>query len=795
MRYGLCAFPSTLSTENEKEGIIIMSSIAIENGYKAHLFYKNRMNTDTLFALPHGSVSMSGELDRAIRFIEDYQLIDAPLWVKFVNQFRETVPKADDHDNGWRGEYWGKMMRGACFTYQYTQNEVLYNVLADTVRDMMSAADRNGRISSYSYAKQYNGWDIWARKYVLLGMQYFIEICKDERFIEEIIDSMKGQADYLLSTIGPESEGKKEITKATSHWLGMNSSSILEPIVRLYNLTGEQKYFDFATYIVDSGVISTPGVSIFEMAYENKLPLHKYPVVKAYEMMSNFEGLIEYYRVTGNEKWKQACINFAKRVCAEEISAIGSSGCTHELFDHTLVRQTNTKYHGPVQETCVTVTWMKFCYQMLSLTGDSTFADQIEKSIYNALIGAINYKKYDKNGGFPFDSYSPLLFNTRLRGVGGKKTMADGTAYGCCACIGAAGTGLIGMVSSMLSKSGVVLNLYSNGTVNATTPTGERIELKISTEYPADGIVNVEVMSDADSAYSIDLRIPEWSKKTLVSANGEKIDAKNGEYVSINRVWKKGDYITLALDMRCELIKAVPDPMDENSAYHVSLRRGPITLARDKRIDGNIESIVDFAPDEEGYVPCKLAKTAICDSNQTFIVTESNGNAFEMINYSSAGATWGEDSMATVWMPTKNYWEVDITKPITISCPNCSWADNGDVCVVCIDENGNPVVVLNGSEKFIIEDQHDGNCKIKAVSVGKYLDVSKNGEKAVLTDEGSLWKIAKYAQNKYRIYDHNGRALTGSNLVSGVRGTATADVLTFSAPSSLTTLQVFRFEN
>ena len=99
-----------------------MASIALENAYKNHRFYKNRLNTDTLFALPHGSVSLKGELDDAIRFIEDYQLLDAPLWVKFVNQFRETVPKADDHDNGWRGEYWGKMMRGACITYQYTQN-------------------------------------------------------------------------------------------------------------------------------------------------------------------------------------------------------------------------------------------------------------------------------------------------------------------------------------------------------------------------------------------------------------------------------------------------------------------------------------------------------------------------------------------------------------------------------------------------------------------------------------------------------------------------------------------------
>ena len=39
--------------------------------------------------------------------------------------------------------------------------------------------------------------------------------------------------DYVISRIG-EGEGKKKITLASDHWLGINSSSILEPVVRLY---------------------------------------------------------------------------------------------------------------------------------------------------------------------------------------------------------------------------------------------------------------------------------------------------------------------------------------------------------------------------------------------------------------------------------------------------------------------------------------------------------------------------------------------------------------------------------
>lgn len=70
---------------------------------------------------------------------------------------------------------------------------------------------------------------------------------------------------------------------------------------------------------------------------------------------------MEYYRVTGVEEWKLAVIRFAKRVFASDITAIGCAGCTHELFDHSAVRQLDAAEKGVMQETCVTVTRMKLC--------------------------------------------------------------------------------------------------------------------------------------------------------------------------------------------------------------------------------------------------------------------------------------------------------------------------------------------------------------------------------------------------------------------------------------------------
>ena len=49
-----------------------------------------------------------------------------------------------------------------------------------TVLDMIDSANDEGRISSYYKNHEFEAWDIWSRKYVLLGMEYFLEVCEDD---------------------------------------------------------------------------------------------------------------------------------------------------------------------------------------------------------------------------------------------------------------------------------------------------------------------------------------------------------------------------------------------------------------------------------------------------------------------------------------------------------------------------------------------------------------------------------------------------------------------------------------
>lgn len=615
-----------------------------------------------------------GLTEKAVGFLLRRQLCDKETWRRFADQFRFPI---DGTNNGWRGEYWGKMMRGGALVYAYSRDEELYATLTETVCDMMTIIDGDGRISSFTKECEFRAWDIWCRKYVILGMEYYLEICRDAKLRDEIIGFISRAADYIINHIG-RGEGKIHINRATNHWLGLNSSSILEPMVRLYNLTGDHRYFDFCEYIVESG--GAEGVNVFERAYENVLKPYQYGVAKAYEMMSCFEGLLEYYRITGIEKYKTAVVNFAKAVAETEISVIGSAGCTHELFDHTKTRQTQF-YDGIMQETCVTVTWMKFCSQLLRLTGESIFADAIEHSFYNAYLGSLNdnmiaseddyiWKRYSKEFGegepkvtpLPFDSYSPLIPGKRGRKVGGFQFLSDRTYYGCCVCIGAAGVGIFAKHALLDSEGAVIVNFYEKGRNVISTEKG-RIVIETETEYPACGEINFKITSEYE--FELRLRIPAWSKNTKIS---ERCKIKDG-YALIG-VSAGVSEVCLELDMSvreilpekwdmdvlfintCGTIRP-PVPVihrDEDDLF-VSLSRGPLTLAADSRLGKDARSNFSFEK-QKGRILCRVLDDKTVGGDTCTVkceFTDKVGEKFTLIDYASAGKDWESDIAA--WLP------------------------------------------------------------------------------------------------------------------------------------------------
>ncbi len=633
-----------------------------------------RLDTDTFFVDFKDEHKYYGYINDMVEFINGFQLKNTEHWARFVEQFRHD---ADGADGGWRGEYWGKLMRGACFVYSLNKDPELYAVLKKAVSDMIDSAENDGRISSYARESEFNGWDMWCRKYVLLGMQYFIEICDEADFVEKIIASMKGQVDYLMQHIGDD---KMVITSTSTFWEGLNSSSILEPVVRLYNITGEEKYLTFAEHIVKNGGIASNDV--VKLVLESDILPYQLPVKKAYEMISFFEGILEYYRVTKEEKYKTAVIAFADRILKSDFTVIGCCGCYYENFDNSTVRQANTNPIKIQQETCVTVTLMKYMYQLTLLTGDAKYVDAFERSMYNAYLGAINTEKVTNKKleaehpeyfiePLPFDSYSPLVAAARGIGIGGMKVMRDNHYYGCCVCISPAGLGMFAKMALLSSKNGFALNLYNEGVIKATTPAGNAAVFTTETEYPKSGNIKVTLNLNTDEEFELKVRNPEWSKTTTLLVNGESVPATEG-YITLNRVWKDGDTIELILDMRTQAFYvSVEGPKlitgftpadrilpayekdDPLAKERIALRRGPVFLAQENRLGCNVDEATAFEIGEDGYVEVEVSDKVPFRHLVGAEVPLKDGSKMLLCDYASAGKLWTEESKMAVWMLSK----------------------------------------------------------------------------------------------------------------------------------------------
>lgn len=622
-----------------------------------------------------------GITDETFRYVENFHLTDATYWRRFVEQFRIY---SDSKDKGWKGEFWGKMMRGASLVYAYTRNEKLYEILRQSVEDMMESSDLNGRISSYSKEEEFSGWDIWSRKYVMLGMEYFLEICKEEDVRERVLASMKGQADYLLSMVGPE-EDKIDITQTAIYWRGLSASSMLEPIVRLYQLTGEERYLKFAEYIVDNG--GTSIVNIFRLAYEDQLYPYQYPVTKAYEMISCFEGLLALYRVTGTAWYKDALVRFADKVLESDYTIIGCCGCTNELFDHSTVRQANTNNEWIMQETCVTVTLMKFLYQMTLLTDDPAYADAFERSYYNAYLGAVNTENcpgidYSKicdgafkdaiAGSLPFDSYSPLTAGTRGDAIAGGQLMPDNHYYGCCACIGSAGIGLVPKMTLLQTEKGFAMNLFIAGEIKTETPAGQKLILQVDTMYPRNGEVVIRMLLDKPEQFTFALRNPAWNEQSTMTINGEAVTLTEG-YITLDHEWKDGDVICYRLDMRTRAISPIAygtqilmtqvvwqqdyvvprfDIEDPKAKDHMALQRGPIVLTAENQLGYSVDDAFPIRVREDGFVDAVMPEEEIAPYPHMVEMTVplEDGRRMHLTDYGSAGKTWSKESKLAAWI-------------------------------------------------------------------------------------------------------------------------------------------------
>lgn len=540
----------------------------------------------------------------------------------------------------WQSEFWGKWFTSAVLAYRYRPEPKLEKVLEGAVDGLIKTQTPDGYIGNYRPESHLEQWDIWGRKYTMLGLLDYYELTKDKASLA----SARKVADHLMKEIA-ERDG---LVVTKGNYRGMAASSVLEPIMKLYRLTKDEKYLNFAKDIVRQWetpqgpqLISKASVDVSKRFPRPQRWYSPEQGQKAYEMMSCYEGLLELYRITGEPTYKRAVEETWQNIKDTEINIAGS-GASEEMWFGGAARQTIPVAH--FQETCVTVTWIKLNQQLLRLTGEAKYADEIERAYYNALLGSLNYDASD------WAKYTPLI-GQRLPGSG-----QCGMDLNCCNASGPRGQFTIPLTTVMGSAEGVSINFYIPGRYTVKTPRGRDVAVVQETDYPSSGKIRIRLAMDRPEEMTVALRIPAWSTKNSLTVNGEAQSNVNAGTYTLKRKWSADDVIELDLDMRGRVITHGND-----DRKFMAIERGPIVLAMDSRFPGPpLMTINRPMADADGYIDLVPVETAQKDNIWLHFKAKFRPESYKemaadpvdihLCDYASAG-NGIEQSVFNVWFP------------------------------------------------------------------------------------------------------------------------------------------------
>jgi DUF1680 family protein len=257
-----------------------------------------KLVADTFRLAPPGSGQLQGRLGDKLDLC-----LNQRVWGKGTEAI---LPFFRDHnDNGnWRGEYWGKWFTAAVLAYAYQPTPERLARLEREAVDLIKTQDADGYLGTYDAEHRLTVWDVWCRKYVLLGLIAGYDATGDQ----SILEAARREADNLIAEV--ERKQIKIVDVGVDVLKGTAHSSIIEPIALLYQLTGQRKYLDFARTIIDQWNApfrwAPQGIHLLEDALAGKPPLRNH----AYCIMSCFEGICELCRATGDQQYLEAAVRF-----------------------------------------------------------------------------------------------------------------------------------------------------------------------------------------------------------------------------------------------------------------------------------------------------------------------------------------------------------------------------------------------------------------------------------------------------------------------------------------------------
>jgi uncharacterized protein len=215
-------------------------------------------------------------------------------------------------------------------------------------------------------------------------------------------------------------------------------------------------------------------------------------------------------------------------------------------------------------ETCASIASVMLAWRLLLATGDPTYADAIERTIYNGVLSGLS------RSGTEFFYVNPLQVRShRTYAPPGHEHRAPWQSCACCP------PNLMRLLSSWqqylatADETGVQLHQYATSSIS--TPT---FELSVQTAYPWDGKVTVDIVRTPERPWTLTLRVPAWCASASVTVlDADPVPAPPGAF-SETRAWRAGDRLVLNLDLAVRLVE--PAPRVDAIRGCVAFERGPI---------------------------------------------------------------------------------------------------------------------------------------------------------------------------------------------------------------------------
>jgi hypothetical protein len=226
-------------------------------------------------------------------------------------------------------------------------------------------------------------------------------------------------------------------------------------------------------------------------------------------------------------------------------------------------------------ETCNTATLPYTYGVMLRVTGDATWADKIEKAVFNAGIGSIT-KDFKAHQYFSAPNQMIATLDSNHFGYyPGNMAYRPGHPVACC-------TGNVNRFMPYYAmqmwlrteKNGLAAALFGPSTISARVgPDDTPVTVVEETRYPFEEHVRFTVRAERPIPFELKVRIPAWCQSPGLTVNGDAVesDLVPGTFFAIEREFTDGDHVELSLPMEVRTV--------EWPHHGVSFERGPIVYS------------------------------------------------------------------------------------------------------------------------------------------------------------------------------------------------------------------------